>query len=66
MPDKDQTEAAFRRTAEAARNKVADVVDEHDSVAGFCHDVEQYVSERPIRALAIAFLAGAVFARIIL
>ncbi len=66
MPDRDQTESTIRKTAEAARNKVADVVEGNDTVAGFCHDVEQYVSQRPLKALAIAFLAGMVVARVIL
>ena len=66
MPDKDQTESAFRKTAEAARSKAADAAGQTDTVAGFCHDVEQFVSEKPLKALAIAFLAGVVVARVIL
>ena len=37
-----------------------------EAIAGLCEQVERFVAEKPLRALAVAFVAGLVFGRIVL
>ena len=39
---------------------------DEDAIVGLCEQVEQFVAERPLKALALAFLAGLALSRFLL
>ncbi|HWU26643.1 MAG TPA: hypothetical protein VN154_09600 [Rhizomicrobium sp.] len=64
MPDNDQADGGLQNSPDAARENPTSPGGQN--TLGLCHEVEQFIADKPLKALAIAFLAGVVISRIIL